>query len=197
MSLLRSDRVWLFGGIGLVALLVAAGWFLMINPKYSEASDIQGQVEDTTVQLAKLRKSLAELKADNANLATYKAEKARLMEALPTGAEIPADDIPAFLTQLQVMGMKLDVDVDAYSATGRSKSDVVATVEELPIALNAKGSIKAISTFISQLQNTQPRAVLVQSADLKFDDKADSAELGLTLNVFRNPDAGTTAVTTN
>ncbi|MFI1990012.1 type 4a pilus biogenesis protein PilO [Actinoplanes sp. NPDC020271] len=196
MSLLRSDRVWLFGGIGLVALLVAAGWFLMINPKYAQASEMQGQVEETTVQLATLRKNLAELKADNAKLSTYKAEESRLMKALPTGAEIPADDIPAFLTQLQVMGMKLEIDVDAYSATGRAKSTVVPTVEELPISLNAKGSVKAISTFINQLQSTQPRAVLVESANLKFDGTG-LAELALTLNAFRNPDDSTTTVTTN
>jgi hypothetical protein len=47
------------------------------------------------------------------------------------------------------------------------------------------------------LQNDQPRAVLVQSADLKFDETAGTAELGLTLTAFRNPESGTTTVTTN
>ncbi len=197
MSLLRSDRLWLFGGLALIAVLVASGWFLMINPKYTEASDMQDQVEDTTVQLATLRKNLALLKKDNANLSTYKAEKARLLKALPTGDDIPADDIPAFLTQLQVMGLDLKVDVDAYSATGRSDSDVVASVEELPIALNATGKIADISKFVSQLQNTQARAVLIESAQMKFDDDG-KVTLGLTLNAFRNPGASTsTAVTTN
>ncbi|WP_436523334.1 type 4a pilus biogenesis protein PilO [Actinoplanes sp. HUAS TT8] len=198
MSLFRSDRVWLFGGLGLIAMVIAAGWFLMISPKYAEASDMQSQVEETTIQLATLKKSLSQLSADNANLATYTAEKAELMKALPTGDQIPADDIPAFLTQLQVMGIDLGVDVDAYSATGKSKSDVIPTVEALPIALNAKGPTKAISKFINQLQNTQARAVLIKSAQLTVDESAGTAELGLTLNAFRNPDGSTTtAVTTN
>lgn len=196
MSLLRSDRVWLFGGIGLVALLVAAGWFLMINPKYAEASDTQSQVEDTTAQLATLKKNLALLKADNAKLATYQDDEARLIKALPTGDKIKADDIPAFLTQLQVTGINLGIDVDAYSATGRSGSAVVSSVEELPIALNATGKIADISTFLNQLQTTQPRAVLVQSAQLKFD--GENVTLALALNAFRNPGTTTsTAVTTN
>ncbi|BCJ44628.1 hypothetical protein GCM10010168_14410 [Actinoplanes ianthinogenes] len=190
MSGLRSDRVWLFGGLALIVLLVVTGWFLMIKPKYAEASDMRGQVEDTTTQLAQLRKRLADLKADNENLAEYKADKARFENALPT-----ADSIPEFLRQLQTLGSTLNVDVSAYTASGRSKSDTVTTVEELPITLNATGSVADISKFVNQLQNTQPRAVLIQSAGLTFVEK-DSAELSLTLAAFRNTSSTNTVVTT-
>ncbi|GIE88087.1 type 4a pilus biogenesis protein PilO [Actinoplanes regularis] len=189
MSLLRSDRVWLFGGIILVALLVASGWFLLISPKYTQASDRRGQVEDTTTQLSKLRKGLADLKADNENLTTYKAKKAAYLKALPSG-----DDIPAFLTQLQTMGTKLKVNVAAYSASGRTKSDAVTTVEELPITLSATGKVADISKFVSQLQNTQPRAVLIDTVSVEFKD--GNAALSLTLTAFRNTADTTTAVTT-
>ena len=40
MGALRSDRIWLYGGLALIALLVASGWFLMINPKYAEAAEV-------------------------------------------------------------------------------------------------------------------------------------------------------------
>jgi Tfp pilus assembly protein PilO len=195
MTARRIDQIWLFGGLALTVLLVAGGWFLMIKPKYADASDVRGQVEDTTAQVATLRKKLADLKADNAKIDTYHDRRDELMKALPTGNKIPADDIPAFLTRLQVMGMKLEIDVDAYSATGRDKSEVVSTVDELPITLNAGGPISEISKFMSQLQNTQPRAVLIQGASLKFD--GDNATLTLTLSAFRNPGNTSTAVTTN
>jgi Tfp pilus assembly protein PilO len=190
MSGLRSDRIWLFGGLALVALLVAAGWFVMIKPKYAEASDMRGQVEETTAQLAQLKKRLADLKADNAHLDEYKAEKKKSEEALPT-----VDSIPAFLRQLQNLGSDLHVDVSAYTASGRSKSEAVSTVEELPITLNATGTVKNISKFVKELQNTQPRAVLIQSADLKLGEK-DAAELSLSLTAFRNTATSTTVVTT-
>ncbi|GLW30680.1 type 4a pilus biogenesis protein PilO [Actinoplanes regularis] len=189
MSLLRSDRFWLFGGILLTALLVAAGWFLVISPKYTEASEMQVQVEDTTTQLARLRKDIAVLKADNEHLDAYKATKAKYLKALP-----PGDDIPAFLTQLQNMGTKLNVNVAAYSASGRTKSDLVSTAEELSISLNATGTITNISKFVSQLQNTQPRAVLINTVGVEFKD--GNAALSLTLTVFRNTAGTTTAVTT-
>ncbi len=189
MSLLRSDRAWLFGGIILIALLVASGWFLLISPKYSQASDRRAQVEDTTAQLARLRKGLADLKADNAHLSTYKAKKTAYLKALPSG-----DEIPAFLTQLQNMGTKLDVNVAAYSASGRTKSDSVSTAEELPITLNATGAIADISEFVSQLQNTQPRAVLINTVGVEFKD--GQAMLSVTLTAFRNTATTTTAVTT-
>ncbi|WIM97416.1 type 4a pilus biogenesis protein PilO [Actinoplanes oblitus] len=192
MSGLRSDRIWLFGGLALVVLLIVAGWFVMIKPKYAEASDMRGQVEDATTQFAQLRKRLADLKADNENLPEYQADKARYEKALPT-----ADSIPAFLRQLQTLGSTLKVDVSAYTASARSTSAVVSTVEELPISLNATGRVADISKFVDALQNTQPRAVLIRSAVLTLGD-LDSAELSLTLVAFRNTSAsnGTTVTTT-
>ncbi|GAA4598212.1 Tfp pilus assembly protein PilO [Actinoplanes octamycinicus] len=190
MSGLRSDRIWLFGGLALIVVLIVAGWFLMIKPKYAEASDMRGQVEDTTAQLAQLRKRLADLKVDNENLAEYQADKARFEAALPT-----EDGIPAFLRQLQSLGSNLEVDVSAYTASGRSKSDTVGTVEELPITLSATGKVERISTFVQQLQNTQPRAVLIQSAGLNYADDG-TAELSLTLVAFRKTTTTSTVVTT-
>ncbi|KUL36749.1 type 4a pilus biogenesis protein PilO [Actinoplanes awajinensis] len=195
MGALRSDRIWLFGGLALIALLVVSGWFLMINPKYAEASDVRSQAEDTTTQLSKLKKQLADLKADNANLPDYKATLDTYNKALPT-----SDSIPAFLRQLQSMGTELHVDVNAYTASGRSTSKAVATVEELSIALSATGEVDNISKLVKQLQNTQPRAALINSATLTVNGvKADGfagSELSLALTVFRNVATTTTAVTT-
>jgi Tfp pilus assembly protein PilO len=190
MGALRSDRIWLFGGLALVAVLVATGWFLMIKPKYAEASDMRGQVEDTTAQLAKLNKHLADLKADNAHLAGYQAEQETYRKALPT-----ADSIPAFLRQLQNMGSDLDVVVSAYTAAGHAKSAVVGTVEELPITLSASGTVPDVGRFVYQLQNTQPRAVLISSASLSFDG-TKTVTLSLTLAAFRNTAATSTTVVT-
>ncbi|AEV82019.1 hypothetical protein ACWT_1003 [Actinoplanes sp. SE50] len=193
MNLLRSDRVWLFGGIGLIALLVAAAWFLPIKSQYTDAATARDQVGDATAQLAKLRKTLADLNVEQAKMDTYKANEARYKLALPTG-----DAIPAFLTQLQTMGLDLNVAVDAYSASGHDKSQVVPTVEELPITISATGSIANLSTFVNQLQYTQPRAVLIQTANLQVSTKPDKSTLDLTMSAFRNiAPASTAAVNTN
>jgi Tfp pilus assembly protein PilO len=197
MGALRSDRVWLFGGLALIAVLIAAGWFLMIGPKYTEASDVRAQAEDSSTQLSTLRTQLSQLKADSANLPDYSALLTTYKNALPTD-----DDIPTFLRQLQTMGTKLNLGVTAYTATGRDESKAVSTVRELPITLSAYGRIEDISKFIKQLQTTQPRAVLIESVDLKADIKADgtiptNATLTLTLNAFRlKSSASTTTVTT-
>ncbi|GIF12583.1 type 4a pilus biogenesis protein PilO [Actinoplanes teichomyceticus] len=195
MNVRRTDRIWLFGGLAVIALLIAAGWFLLISPKYTEASDVRSQVDDTTAQLATLRRQLSDLKADNANLKKYQDELAKNRKALPDG-----DDIPALLRQLQNMGTKLDVEVTAYSATGRTQSKAVSTVEELPITLNAVGKVADISRFVKQLQGSQPRAVLIQTANLTIDgreaDGYDQTEMALTLVAFRNTATSTTTVAT-
>ncbi|BCY05885.1 type 4a pilus biogenesis protein PilO [Actinoplanes sp. L3-i22] len=198
MGALRSDRLWLFGGLALTAVLIAAGWFLMIGPKYTEASDVRAQAEDASTQLSTLRTQLSQLKADSANLPDYASLLKKYKNALPTD-----DDIPTFLRQLQTMGTNLGLGVNAYTATGRDESKAVTAARELPITLTAEGNVDDISTFIKKLQTTQPRAVLIESTDLKQGNTLGDASdpdpftLTLTLNAFRlKSSASTTTVTT-
>ena len=37
----RVDRMWLLGGVLVVVLLVVAGRFLLIHPKYSDAAGVR------------------------------------------------------------------------------------------------------------------------------------------------------------
>ncbi|MEV6346920.1 type 4a pilus biogenesis protein PilO [Actinoplanes sp. NPDC051851] len=189
MSTRRIDRIWLIGGLALIAVIVVTAWFLPISSARADRDDWQTQAEDATTQLATLRSTLAELKKDNENLTTYQAQLETYQEALPS-----TNDIPSFLSQLQSMGTKLDIDVKIYSASTPTDSETLSTAQELPITLNATGDVDKLSTFVKQLQNSQPRAVLIQTAVLSTDTTA-GAELALTLVVFITKSSTTTVTT--
>ncbi|MFC7531337.1 type 4a pilus biogenesis protein PilO [Actinoplanes sp. GCM10030250] len=180
MNARRIDQIWLFGGLALVVLLVVAGWFLLISPKYVDEAKAQVNTEETAAQLSKARSSFAGLKAETKKLNEYQNQLKEYQAALPISSK--TNGIPAFLKQLQTLGTKMNVEVSGYSASVAVKIESVNTVTELPITLNVDGDVEDITRFVKQLQSTQPRAVMINSATLGSDDNGTT--LSLTLNAY-------------
>jgi Tfp pilus assembly protein PilO len=148
----------MFGGIAITVLLVVASWFLLIHPKYTEASDVRGQVEDTQTQLIALRKKIAGLNAQKAQLPRFKAALKTNQRALPSDS-----GIPDFLRQLQASGAKTDVSISGFTVSSPAQVKDVSGVWQLPIALIAGGKPDGLGKFLNELQAIQPRALLIQS----------------------------------
>ena len=165
-------RTWMFGGIAIAVLLVVASWVLLIHPKYTEASDVRGQVEDTQTQLITLRKKIAGLNAQKAQLPKFKAALKTNQRALPSDS-----GIPDFLRQLQASGTKTDVAITGVTVSAPAQVKDVAGVWQLPIALIAGGDPDGLGEFLNELQAIQPRALLIQSVALTTGaaDPADSS----------------------
>jgi Tfp pilus assembly protein PilO len=200
MGARNVDRIWLFAGVVVIILLTVASWFLFIGPKYSQAADVRVQVDDTQTQLITLRKKIAELEKQKAELPKFKAALRINQQALPSDS-----GVPDFLRQLQAAGDKVGVIVSAVSVAAPAKTDSTPGVWEIAITLTAGGSAGKLSLFLNQLQNVQPRAVLVASADLAPGTAAtpggapaSDASLNLTLTAYVAPPvgAGTPIVTT-
>jgi Tfp pilus assembly protein PilO len=178
MTARRIDQIWLFGGLALTILLVAGGWFLLIKPQYVARDSVQTDTADTAVQLTKEQKRLSELKAELKKIDDYKADLVTAQQAIPQGTTTNA--IPEFLKQLQVLGVKYNVDVSGYGAASPVESE--ATVTELPITLSIEGEVPDITRFVKHLQTVQPRAVLIQTVSLGTGDT--NWELSLSLKAF-------------
>ncbi|GAA0796597.1 type 4a pilus biogenesis protein PilO [Spirilliplanes yamanashiensis] len=187
----HADRLWLLGGAIGVVILVAVGWLLLINPAHGDADGYREQTEVSEIQLIALHKRLGELKEQQAKLPTYKAELARNRQALPLDT-----GIPAFLRQLEDAG-------DAVGATVSNVNVGVPSQEtgaglsaySLPVTVTVDGRIGAMGPFLDQLQQVQPRAVLVQSANLAAsteENGKDGTNMTLTMKVFVAPAAGGT-----
>jgi Tfp pilus assembly protein PilO len=192
MGARNTDRVWLFLGVVVIVLLVAAGWFLVIGPRYTEASDVRAQVDDTETQLISLNKKINELKTQKAKLGEYKAALKANQQALPA-----KPGVSDFLRQLEVAGDNVDVAVTGVSVAAPVKSTIATDVWELPMTLTAEGAADNLSQFLTQLQSVQPRAVLVKTANFTAGSssgaQATEPSISLALTAYVAPPAGSGA----
>jgi Tfp pilus assembly protein PilO len=190
-------RIWVIAGAAAIVLLTVASWFLLISPKFAEAADVRTQVDDTQTQLIALRKKIAGLEDQKSRLSTYKAALKANQRALPSDS-----GVPDFLRQLQGSGEATGVKVSGVSVAPPAQAAGVSGVWQLPITLTAEGGSDQLGEFLNQLQAVQPRAVLVQSANLTQGDAANTTgtggvagktSLSLSLLAYVSPPAGTGA----
>jgi Tfp pilus assembly protein PilO len=178
----RTDRLWLIGGLVVVALLVTGGWFLVISPKYAQTDEVHAEADAASIQLIKLNKEIAELLTEEKTQSTYVAELETKKTALPTGY-----NIPAYVRSLQDSGTAAGIDLSGITVGAPVKASVNKAVE-IPIGLVAKGTPATLSVFLTRLQNRQPRAVLVKTVGMSTGDEgssdAGSTTANLTLSAF-------------
>jgi Tfp pilus assembly protein PilO len=200
MGARNIDRIWISAGAAVVVLLTVASWFLLIGPKYVEASDIRTQAGTTRTQLATLESKLSELKQESAQLPRFQAVLKKNQQALPDDS-----GVPDFLRQLQASGDEADVAVSNITVAPPTLVKGSTTVYELPMTLTADGSPAHLGAFLVRLQNVQPRAVLIASANLTAQGgdatttTTGETQINLLLKAFVYPPAGAGAptITTN
>jgi type IV pilus assembly protein PilO len=161
MGIRNAARLWVFGGAAVVVLLAVGGWFLLIGPEYTNASDVHTQVDDTRTQLIALQRKIAGLEAEKARLPQFRAALRANQAALPSGS-----GVPDFLRQLQSSGEQTGVTVSGVSVAAPAQTVGVAGVWQLQMTLNAEGDPANLGQFLNRLQAIQPRAVLIQSVNL-------------------------------
>jgi Tfp pilus assembly protein PilO len=195
MGARNAARLWLLAGIATTVLLAVASWFLLISPKYAEASDVRNQVDDTQTQLITLRKKIAGLESQKAQLPKFRAALKANQKALPDDS-----GVPDFLRQLQSSGEKSGVAVSGFSVAAPAQVAGVAGVWQLPFTLVATGDPTNLGQFLNDLQAVQPRAVLIQSAnftqgspgstDSSTADASSKTSLNLSLMAYVAPPSG-------
>jgi hypothetical protein len=75
---------------------IVAGWLLVVSPKRSQASSLNGQIASVQSQLDSARSQVAAGEAARTAFAGQYAQLAKLGEAVP-----PSDDIPSLIYQMQ------------------------------------------------------------------------------------------------
>ena len=100
-----KNRLWLIGSILVMALIVAGGWVVGVQPQLAAIADAETQkaaVDDTNARNAQV---LAQLKKDSADLPTLKAKLAELAASVPDGSSIPSftDQLNALYTSSNVI----------------------------------------------------------------------------------------------
>jgi Tfp pilus assembly protein PilO len=192
----HGHRLWAIGGALAAAVLVAVGWFLFISPQNSQTTDLRARTAAAQQRITSLNHRLGELRQQNTDLARYQAELARDREALPKESALSN-----FLRELQdagdsagisVSGLVVGVPVPATEGGG--------AVFALPVSVTALGTEAKLNGFLDQLQQVQPRAVLITSANAIPNEGSGSlagtVSLTLTMQVFTAPENAAAATGT-
>jgi Tfp pilus assembly protein PilO len=187
----RVDRLWALGGVLSAAALLAIGWFFLISPQNARTSSLHDETATAQSRAAALQRRLGELRQQNGDLPRYRARLEADRQALPT-----TSDLSDFLRGVQSVGDSTGVSVQLLTVGAATQVTAADTkVYALPISLTATGATEKVDRFLAQLQQGQPRAVLIGNANLTWKDQsgsvAGSVDLQLSLQVFVAPPAGT------
>jgi hypothetical protein len=217
----QIERLWFVAGGVIAFVMLLVGYFFFISPQRSNTSDINSRAATVRQQNVALQARLDALREQNKNLPKYQAELAALKQALPSDSAI-SDFLRtlqslgnATLTDVQSLTVGEPAAVVAPVAaapTGATSTSApvapatptdgaaapeatVASAYSLSITASVAGSANALTKFLDQLQEVQPRAVLISNIGLSGGSASGSSTasssggytLTLTMKAFVAP----------
>jgi len=109
------DRIVIVIVLALAA--IAAGWFFVVSPKRSQASNLSSQVSSEQSQLSSAQNEVAAGMSAKRAFAGQYAQLAKLGEAVP-----PDDDVPSLIVQVQAAAQAAHVSFKGLQLTGGGSS---------------------------------------------------------------------------
>jgi Tfp pilus assembly protein PilO len=187
----RADIRWIAGGALGAAVLLAITWFLLVLPERAEQHDFAVEASAAQGRVPALQQRLTELRKQYEHLPEYREKLRQKRQALPA-----TPSLSDLLRELQVAGDASGVSVSGLNVGGAIAQRVAgAQVYAFPLSLTAKGGVERLNAFLDQLQQVQPRALLIDSAVLTAPAPNNAgpvtATLALTLKAFVSPSSAT------
>jgi type IV pilus assembly protein PilO len=213
---MTDTRKWSAAAVVLIVAIFAAGWFLLVSPKRSDASELKAQTATQESANVALQQKLEELKAQQADLPRQRARLAQI------GVKIPGNPaLPSLIRDLTAAGRKVGVTIDSMApsapvtvtapastgvvgaAPAAPKSGATAAAAptsvlyQVPLALKVTGSYFELEQFLNKLEGLK-RSMLVSGFSVTATGATgtDAAEgdlsLALTGRVFLCQDAPAT-----
>jgi len=144
-------------GVILLAILVGAGYFLLLSPKMVEVDGLRGQQ-------ASKQAELLQTKALAASLARFRQEAEALRAKLEVAKErLPSEkEIPGLYRQVSDLAFQSGLSVSLFQPKELVTKDVY---QEVPITVSAEAGYHQLGNFFDQLAHL-PR--IVNLVDLKL-----------------------------
>lgn len=179
-------------------LVLAAGWFMLVSPKRSEADDLRVQAATQVTANAQLETQLAVLKAQAKDLPKQQAKLAAVAARIPDNPALPAL-VRALTTAATSAGIEL-VSLTpgapavagaaapgapvAPGAAGPAPAGTAGQLAVIPLSLSVVGGYFQVEQFVSNLENL-PRSARITALTLSPGanplKKAGSADDGRSL----------------
>jgi len=186
-ALIQTTRGMLAIGAGALALVTLAGWFLVVSPQRSKASDLQQQVEGARAALAARQ---AALRTPSTDVHVKAGDTYRLTKALPD-----VTDMAGVILDVHRLARRNDLDFASIAPAPATVGTSGYTTQ--PIAVTVQGRFGEISRFLGDLRSlvgvrngrldARGRLYSVTQIDIgKPGDKADFPVVlaTVTLNTF-------------
>lgn len=177
----------LYIAIGVVAVLLAAGAFLLILPKFQEASDLQAQIDGENINLQNAQTLLARRQSAKANSAANEAELLDIANAIPDSPQLPT-----VIIEFQNVANASNVTLEQIAPEDLVEGEVAEGSKEsvysvLPIELTVAGKWRDIIDFLGDIDDLD-RGVRVVSMTFVYatDDpetKKDESHIEATIGV--------------
>jgi hypothetical protein len=107
----QLERLWLAGGVLVVAVVALLAWFVVVNPKLSESHEAETRTADAQTANLALNARVQKLRAQTDALSTIQDALRSVREALPTSA-----DVDVFTRQLSADATRAGVTVTSITA---------------------------------------------------------------------------------
>jgi len=169
-----SARNKLYIAIGLIAVIVIAVVFLLILPKFQEASDLGAQIDTENINLMSAQTLLARRQSAKAQSAANEAELMDIANAIPDSPQLPT-----VIIEVQNIANSNGVILQAIAPSDLEDGDVAQAggtpaYSVLPIDLVVWGQWRDIIDFLGDIDDLD-RGVRVVSMTLTYvDDDPDT-----------------------
>lgn len=136
------DSVWIAAIVGVLLLIAAAGYFLVISPQHAKASDLTKQIVETQKQIDDARALVA--RAKNGQKVKV-ADIFKLTKAMP---DVP--DEAGVLLDLNNVSERSGIKFDSLNV---GASTTVSSYQVIPLQLAFHGNFYDLSDFLFRLRN--------------------------------------------
>ena len=183
---MSKSRLWTVGTAVLVVAILAIGWFLLISPKRSEASDLKTTAAETEAGNVSTQSQIDQLKAQQKKLPEQRADIEAIKVRLP-----PAPDQPAVIQQLTEDAALSDVELTSITPAALQAVTGTTGVAYMPLVLAASGTYANVKLFLDAIEE-DPRALMITGLNIATSqDDPDLLTVGINARAFvaTQPDA--------
>jgi Tfp pilus assembly protein PilO len=153
---MTRTRKWVSGTAVLVLIVLAAGWFLLVSPKKSDAATLQQTALAQAATNDGLRAKVASLKAQDAQIPQQEAKLATFRQQVP---ETPAE--PALVRQLSALAKQSGMLFEALNAANPAGLNVPSapvaakdnSLNQMSITMTVEGTYYSAERFLDLLES--------------------------------------------
>lgn len=187
---LTKLRTWVLGAVLLAVVLIAGLWLLLLSPTLEAAASVRAEAESTAAANEVRATGLAALIAQSQNLPQMRADLQSLQAAVPASAQIPD-----FFRQLQETATAHQVALESVQIQTPAEATVAGTTTAepsagatasttttatglvvIPVTITAAGDRANLDAFLSDVQSTMARLVVVTGVnEARSDTEGDAA----------------------